>query len=195
VSDLRPAITVCVPTIPTRIDLLGRALASVSRQTLHASEVIVEVDHARTGAAATRQRCLDRVTTPLVAFLDDDDELFPRHLELLEAHLRSSGADVAYPWFEVAGGEDPFPDRFGQPFDPELIRVRSFVPITVLARTEALRAAGGFREAVNDRGWTNEDWVLWNALVDQGSTLSHLAKRTWTWHHWSGNTSGNPKNW
>lgn len=188
-------MTVCIPSIPTRNNLLGRALASVARQTLHATHVIVEMDGRRTGAAATRQRALDRVETPFVAFLDDDDELFPRHLELLLETQARTSADLVYPWFEVNGGDDPFPERFGLPFDEAALRQGQYIPVTVLARTESVRAAGGFQEFPQDWGGTNEDYRLWIEMLDQGAIFVHLPKITWTWYHDSGNTSGYAKNW
>ncbi len=76
-------VTVVIPTIPERSVFLRRALASVKSQTMQAEKVIVEVDAKYSGAAATRNRALKRVTTPWVAFLDDDDEFLPQHLDRL----------------------------------------------------------------------------------------------------------------
>jgi glycosyltransferase involved in cell wall biosynthesis len=189
------AVTVVIPTIPTRQRMFERALRSVARQTHGPAMTVVEIDLEKSGAAATRQRGLDRVETEFVAFLDDDDELFPRHLELLAAEQARTGADVVYPWFEVVGGTDPFPEMYGKPFDLDRLRTGQYIPITVLARTEAVRAAGGFREQMNELGWTQEDWVLWLTMADQGRSFVHLPRRTWSWHHHGGNTSGNAKNW
>jgi glycosyltransferase involved in cell wall biosynthesis len=76
-------ITVCIPTIPPRAKMLARALESVAEQTLQPAAIIVEYDHEHTGAAATKNRALAKVTTPLVAFLDDDDHFLPHHLAVL----------------------------------------------------------------------------------------------------------------
>jgi len=81
------AITVIVPTIPTRGELLNRALETVAAQTLQPAGVIVEMDQKREGAATVRNRALDRVSTEFVAFLDDDDELLPNHLKLLARYM------------------------------------------------------------------------------------------------------------
>lgn len=195
-------ISIVIPTIPPRAALLERALKSVDRQRLQPTSLIIETDHDHTGAAATRQRGLEHVTTPYVAFLDDDDELLPHHLSSLATHLTETGADVVYPWFSVeGGGTDPFPERFGADFDEAALRVRNYVPINVLARTEDVLAAGGFQAEPNEQGWQNEDWRLWLALLDAGKTFSHFSGRTWLWHHWTypngrvGNTSGNPERW
>lgn len=189
------AVTVCIPSIPPRTALLDRARRSVERQTRPADRVVIEIDDMKTGAAATRQRALDRVRTPFVAFLDDDDELFPRHLELLIETQVRTGADLVYPWFEVEGGTDPFSDRYGVPFDADALRLGQFIPITVLARTESVRDAGGFQEMPAEWGGTNEDYRLWLSMLDHGATFAHLPRITWTWHHWGGNTSGKSSRW
>ena len=65
-------ITVAIPTIPPRGALLQRAISSVLSQTLPAGGLSVAVDNQRSGAAGTRARALAAVTSPWVAFLDDD---------------------------------------------------------------------------------------------------------------------------
>jgi glycosyltransferase involved in cell wall biosynthesis len=57
--------------------------------------IVIEIDHDRTGSAATRNRALAKVDTEWVAFLDDDEEFLPQHLERVTAGQRQSGADVA----------------------------------------------------------------------------------------------------
>ena len=75
------------------------------------------------------------VHTPYVAYLDDDDRLKPNHLELLEHELRRTHADLVFPWFDVVGGDDPFPANEGRPFDPDK---PVQIPVTFLARTAAV---------------------------------------------------------
>src|SRR4051794_10970864 len=109
-------VAVVVPTIPPRVHLLHRALASVHDQTLRAAQVVVETDSDHTGAAATRNRGLARVETEFVAFLDDDDELMAHHLAVCLAELERTGADLVYPWFRISDGNDPFPGSFDRAF-------------------------------------------------------------------------------
>src|SRR3954468_15598121 len=88
---LRPGISVVVPTIPPRWQLLSRALESfnASVDELRRRKFTVPVhlatvtDGAKLGAAATRDRGLRSVETEWVAFLDDDDEFLPGHLSAL----------------------------------------------------------------------------------------------------------------
>ena len=187
-------ITVVIPTIGTRTELLERAAASVEAQTLQPTRLHVQLDTGREGAAATRNRALRHVDTEWVAFVDDDDELLPNHLRLCARAARLTGADVVYPGYECAGGDDPV-GCFGIPFDGELLKRRNFIPVTVLARTELVLAAGGFQEHPDDSGDPCEDWGLWLAMHEQGATFYHLPQKTWRWNLAPGSTRGRPDRW
>lgn len=187
-------ITIVIPTIAERYDLLQRALRTVDAQTLPPAAVLVEPDHDRAGAAATRNRALERVTTEWVAWLDDDDELYPDHLRKLARFATLGGYDVAYPGYDVDGGPDPV-GCFGLPFDRSLLQRRNYIPVTALCRTSAVRAAGGFRPHPDEHGDPCEDWGLWLAMADLGAKFGHLAVRTWRWHLSDTSTKGRPDRW
>jgi glycosyltransferase involved in cell wall biosynthesis len=186
-------ITVVIPTIASRHDLLVWALTSVRAQTLQPVAVEVELDRDREGAAATRNRALARVETEWVAFLDDDDLLNPEHLEDCLRHAHLTGADVVYPGCVAVGGDGPA-WRFGLPFDADLLRRHNYIPVTALCRTEMVKAVGGFRAHPDRAGYPCEDWGLWLALLDAGATFSHLPQRTWVWNIHAGNTFGRGAN-
>lgn len=167
----------------------------------------VEEDLDRTGAAATRNRALRTVSTEWVAFLDDDDQLYREHIRLCLAMALEHGADLVYPWFDVLvdGRIDnaydplaaprrgrlrsPFGLRFGDEQRDHILNTANFIPVTVLARTEAVRAAGGFPEDVRDC----EDWQLWRRMLDNGDKFVHLPKRTWIWSWHDEHTKGRGK--
>jgi glycosyltransferase involved in cell wall biosynthesis len=180
-------ISVIVPTIPGREQQLERALASVRAQTLQPARVIVERDDLREGAAVIRNRALQWVSTEYVAFCDDDDELYPDHLKKLGRFATLSEVDVAYPGYDCA--DDPV-NCHGIPFDPLLLRARNFIPVTVLARTEKVRAAGGFQPHPDANGDPCEDWGLWLAMLDLGAKFGHLPVRTWRWNYSPDTTKG-----
>jgi hypothetical protein len=133
-------ITVVIPTIYPRSHLLERALRSVEAQTYRAACVLVEVDTDREGPAAVRNRALEKVTTDWVAFLDDDDELYPNHLKLLARFVWATEVDVAYPGYDCTGQDKV--NCFGVPFNAEFLRQTNYIPVTVLARTDKIRASG-----------------------------------------------------
>jgi glycosyltransferase involved in cell wall biosynthesis len=197
-------ITVVIPTIAPRAVMLGRALESALGQVcgpgldrLEVTVVPVHDTHHH-GAATTRNAGLLQVTTEWVAFLDDDDTMEPGHLSALFECAQETGADLVYPWFHLPNGADPFPDRFGVPFDAAELTRRNFIPVTVLARTELIKAVGGFQPlntSTESGASPCEDWGCWQAMLAAGARFVHLPERTWTWNWWSGNTSGRGDRW
>jgi hypothetical protein len=196
-------ITVVIPTVGPRVELLKQALGSVAGQELHPAAIVIEEDKEHNGAPVTRQRGMDRVNTEVVAFLDDDDLFKPEHLQVLWDTMQATGADVVYPWFDVTDARgnplngDPFPQFFDLPWDktnPHLF------PISYLARTQVVRDAGGFVEASEElyghRLVSGEDWRL-ILHMNEIATIHHVPVRTWIWRHWGGNASGLPEkvNW
>jgi glycosyltransferase involved in cell wall biosynthesis len=174
-------ISIAIATHPPRMGPGGpyeRALASAQAQTLAPVAVQVALDVSGAGAAHTRNRALAMVETEWVAFLDSDDELYPDHLKLCARYARLTGVDVVYPGWD---GED-LTGMFGKPFDPALLERANYIPVTVLARTEAVRAAGGFQPHPDESGDPCEDWGLWLAICEQGAKFGHLPIRTWRMH-------------
>jgi glycosyltransferase involved in cell wall biosynthesis len=218
-------ITVCIATIPPRAKLLRRALASVTAQTLLPAAIVVEYDHEHTGAAATKNRAAAKATTPWLAFLDDDDQFLPHHLETLrQVQLDSSKnamqavnlgmptdgpADVVYSipdCPQLPGRRDPH-GRYGVPFDPEELRRRSYIQTTSLIRRHAFLGVGGFqlpagKTLPDGSPCPYDDWGLWLAMLDQECLFLHVPEVTFVWNHWGrgvkdvpGNTSGDPARW
>jgi len=194
-TDGTAQISVVIPTIRPRRRMLSRAVGSVGRQTLLPTALYLVDDRGKEGSAPTRQRGTDHVTTPYVAYLDDDDELLPSHLDHLVAALELTGADLVYPWFEVVGGLDPLAEHAGVPWDDAAPHT---IPVTFLARTDAVREAGGwwFDPAdPNQQQVGGEDDRLLRGLLGNGAKIVHLPEVTWRWHHHGENTSGLPTRW
>jgi hypothetical protein len=195
-------LTVVITTIPTRKVRLAKALRSVQSQTLLPFEVIVQEDTEKRGAPANRDAGLRRVTTPYVAFLDDDDYFYPDHLETLYRAAQETDADIVFSWFDVEGGTDPFPQNFGREWDPENPHQTT---VTTLCKTKTILDAGGFSTTIglNDielatfaQGNTiGEDFRMVLSANAQGAKIVHVPKRTWAYVHWGGNTSGMPNRW
>lgn len=193
-------VTVIIPAIPSRPEFLSRAMSSVALQTRQPDKLIVRFATDRKGAPDQRDDMLTMVDTEYVAPLDDDDWLFPHHLEtLLEVADRES-ADLVYPWFEVKGGTDPFPQFEGKPWDnaePHQI------PITALFRTRSVRDLGGWTEAWDTfdpecpgqdeyGNRAGEDYALVKRMAAAGMKIVHVPERTWAWRHHATNTMGLP---
>lgn len=189
-------IAVVIPTIPPRQALLQRAIASVQVQSLPVGALSVAVDTERRGAAGNRRDALQAVDAGRrrwVAFLDDDDEFLPTHIQELAAHAEETGADFVYSWFDtVPMGHDPFPAEFlTEPWWPDRPR---HTTITVMVRTELAQQVS-FDLRASTPEFANEDWAFILECNRLGK-ISHLCNRkTWLWHHDSGNTSGLPTRW
>jgi hypothetical protein len=212
-------ITVCIATIPPRSRELRRALASVAVQTLPPSAIVVEYDHEHTGAAATKNRAAAKADTPWLAFLDDDDQFLPDHLETLAHHVVDwlPRTDPSIGWSPdvvysiphcpgLPGDRDPH-GRYGVPFDPDELRRRSYIQTTSLIRRSEFVSAGGFqlpegRVLADGSPCPYDDWGLWLSLLDRGARFLHVPAVTFVWNHWGrgapglpGNTSGDPSRW
>lgn len=195
-----------ITTITGREHLLARAIKSVRNQTWKPHDLIVHHDEHRAGAAAARNRALTQVISPWVAWLDDDDELLPHHLQTCMRWAARTGADLVYPGMIAVGGRDPLAtpingilvNPFQVPFGPEqahhLRTVGNFIPITWCGRAQLIREAGGFPTPVADpskgSGRIEEDYGLLLKLLDRGAKIVHAPVRTWKYHFHQANTGG-----
>jgi glycosyltransferase involved in cell wall biosynthesis len=183
-------ITVIIPTIPPRRAMLNRATDSIRAQTHQAKATMAVRDDDHIGAGPVRTVGLMRVETDWVAFLDDDDEFKPDHLAKLCQAQDDTGADVLWPWFEVVGGTDPFPEHRGKQWD---IKAPHIFPICVLVRTELAQKTTGFRGTTGD--WMRDDFPFYEQIWKMGGIFHHIPDITWKWHHHFANTSGQPERW
>jgi hypothetical protein len=207
-KDVTREVTVVVPTIPGREELLVRALRSVEAQTWK-PRVIVIHDDDRRGAAWARNEGLAQVTTPWIAWLDDDDELLLNHVEVLLRAAKKHNADLVYSYPRFVNYVDPLAvsvngawvSPFGVPFGPEqeahLRTQGNFIPVTYLVRTRLARAVGGMPEGGTflvaptvGASAECEDYGFLLRLLDVGARLHHEPKMTWRYHVWGGNVGG-----
>ena len=188
-------VTVVVPHIPPRRAELLRALDSICAQTLLPSAVSIAVDLDREGSATTRSRALAAASTPFAAFLDDDDAFEINHLAEVVPVAEATGADVVYSGCTVVGPHgEIIPDReewgrFGLPFAADLLRQRSWLPVTSLVRTDLAQQVGGF---IYPPGSVFDDWGFYLRMLDAGARFVHHPVKSWVWHHHGANTSGQP---
>jgi Glycosyl transferase family 2 len=184
-------ITVVIPVWDAYVRWLPRAVASLADQ--RAALRIVVVDnasrvavpampgattlrlHRRVSVGAARNAGLAVVGTPLVCFLDADDELLPGALARLRDRLAPSSVaavPASIAWLEETGETVRW--DWPRPLAYRLCRhrrvfatvtaLRNAYPTTgALVRTAALRAAGGFADADHE-----EDWLPAVALAARG---------------------------
>lgn len=200
-------VSIVIPTVEGREELLAQALESVERQSVRPGAVIVQADTERAGAAPTRNAALTQVQTSWTGWLDDDDELLPNHVKVLVRGANNSGADLIYSYAEFVGGPDPLSsvDLNGK-FAPNPINVPwgsfpewwmrtkgNFIPVCYLVRTDLVRQVGGFPEPYSFDHPQNdcEDLGLLLRLLDAGAKFHHVCGvRTWIYRYHQGNVGG-----
>jgi len=185
-------ITVATPTIPPRVcnGMLEASNLSVREQTLlPEGGISVALDVDKRGAARTRQRALDAVRTKWVAFLDDDDWLYPNHLETLYQLVIEHGADYSYSWFD---GNNPFPMHKGRQMNPA---EPHHTTMTVLVRTELAKEVGFANHPDAPSEWSGEDWAFTLGCIKLGAKFIGTGDTTWHYNVHSGNTSGLQSRW
>lgn len=191
---MTPTVDVIIPTIPPRKHQRAAALDSVQAQTHQPRHVHLVVDHAHQGAAATRNRGLERAMNhpdgppDLVAFLDDDDWWYPNHLQT-HTELHRQGADFSYSWFD---GASPFPQHRGRQFDPADPHHTTIT--VVVARWVAQQVR--FR-LDHPPGWElpQEDWRYILDCRDAGARFLGTGEVTWHYSLHGLNTCGLGDRW
>jgi glycosyltransferase involved in cell wall biosynthesis len=190
-------VTVCIPTIPGREELLDRALGSVWAQTRPAAAVAIVRDGRRRGAWWARTVATQMALTGWVAFLDDDDVWKPNHLEVLCGAGERHHAGLVYGYPECIGDRDPLavvddtgrlvPSPISVPFGARqadyLRRVANFIPLGYVVRTHLVEEVGGFPEPFSAE-WpqAHEDWGFLVRLLDAGASFHNAGEITWEWH-------------
>lgn len=179
---------VITPTIAGREELLVECCESVKAQTVACAHH-VWLDTEQHGPALVRNTIMQRIDSEYVAFLDDDDLIDPGHLHALLDELERTGADLTFSRYRSVGAV-PQVERVPYWSDYAwgvMLGGRNLIPVTVVARREAVIAAGGFWPT--DR---YEDYSLWMRMLKRGAHFTHLPVETWTYRMLGGNRTHLP---
>ena len=191
-GELGPLVSVIVRT-KDRPGLLANAIRSIAGQTYANVEIVavndggMEVEdlvrslagnipvlytshETSRGRSAAANAGLRAARGSYLTFLDDDDVLYPDHVETLVSYLLATGEKVAYSSVLNVFFEGP-PDRpesrareelvFNHDFDPDLLLFENYIPnMSVLFSKEILPLVEGFHEGLV----LFEDWDFWIRL-------------------------------
>lgn len=206
-----PIVSVIIPVGPGHASSLIDALDSVQAQTLPEWECIVVNDtHGQLdltpwpwvrqrdphnvwdeetggqGAGFARNVGLEAARAPLVCFLDADDVLVPRALELLLKGLADSGGRYAYSdWLTLADErriDGQMTAHEVEEYDARAMLAGLRHAVTALIPTEWARAVGGFDEQLP----CFEDWDFFCKLAVSGYCGVRVARPLLIYRHGSG---------
>jgi glycosyltransferase involved in cell wall biosynthesis len=162
-------IAVLTPTLPERTEMLATCIASVKSQTRPANIHCIGLDTYRIGPAAIRNKLVRELPEEIdwLAFLDDDDQFLPRHLEKLSAVAED--ADVV---FSSSNLSNPalYPTH-----DYRRLVDGNYISITCLVRRSMFEFVGGF-----DKG-LYEDWGLWKKITSVVGRFVFVPEVTWVY--------------
>jgi len=199
---MKADVTICTATIPVRSELLQRCIRSVENQTLQPKKHLIQVDEKREGHAAMLDAMIAQAKTKYVAILDDDDELLPKHIEAIYKCIEETDADLVYPWFKYSNLPDGgHLEMFAyQPWSNGNVHQ---IPITWIAKREALLEVGGFTKDFNPDSYEvdnqgnriGHDFVMIQKLVAADKKIVHHPELTWIYHVGHPSTLGMPIRW
>lgn len=172
-------LTVIIPTVAGRGELLMEAVHSIEAQTLPPLGFKVATDHELAGPHAPLNELARGVYTTWLFRLDDDDLLDPDHFEVL-SHWLDDDADIVYTFCRIEGGGDDHPpgqfqDRWQAEYGWDYLRTTNFIPSAAAIRTSLWRELGGLRDH------PFEDWDFWVRALDAGARFRCVPAVTWTY--------------
>ncbi|MEM6701889.1 MAG: PIG-L family deacetylase [Acidobacteriota bacterium] len=206
VSD-GPLVSVVVRT-KDRPDLLAEALESVAASFYRNLEVLVVNDGGAPpstpenyplpidtvdlqpgrGRAGAAQAGVDAARGEYVAFLDDDDLVYPEHYATLVAALgagvRVVYSDAAVVAYELGDGWREVSRRipYSRDHDADLLRLENYIPLhTLLVERALCREVGAFDDSFD----SFEDWD-WLLRLSELTAFHHLPLVTCEYRHFLG---------
>lgn len=192
----RPSISVIMATHNRADKFLSKAIESVVGQSIDDWELIVVDDGStdnteevvksfkdkrikyikREEASGTHCRPLNEGIAAskgeYIAYLDDDNEYYPFHLEVLAKTLDNNPElDVAYCDMIIDYGDGKLVPGIAIDFDPQFLIRRNYIDTSeVMHRRDVVFAVGGWNEKV--KRFT--DWNLWARMAKWGARFQRV---------------------
>ncbi len=203
-----PEFSILLPT-HARSDVISFAIRSILAQQVQSFELLVVGDGAEDGTAeavlgfkdkritwmdlpkapgfgyANRNVALRQARGRYIAFLSDDDLLFPDHLMLLKRQL-DAGAVLACTraaWVSSDGIAAPFPNNLALPDEAAVFAdQRNSLPASCFAyRRDALDDPATWPEDIEKAG----DWHLWKQILTANPTVPLAVSPAYTVLHFA----------
>jgi hypothetical protein len=171
-------LTLVTATLPERAKMLNEMLETVSGQTVSPACHIVMRDYGA-GFVETINRAVSMVDTEFFCLVDDDDLLFPNHVEKLSSKLEKP-YDIVWTWCEVRG-RDWSPN---QGYQPGKLQTMNYIPSNMAMRTSLWRSLGGYRE-----GKGHPDWDMLKRAESAEADFLNIPEITWVYRFHGGNMS------
>lgn len=210
-----PLVSVVIPTY-NRLESLASAIKSVLAQTYENYEIIVVNDggidvssviksfnsnkiryfnhESNRGVSAARNTAIKAARGKYIAYLDDDDQYFPNHLQVLIEGLIDGAYKVAYSnSYEIRqklieNNYVTLDEKIAHQndFDKERLLICNYIPtLNIMHERDILDETGMFDEQLE----THEDWDLWIRMsrkylfkhIDQFTAMFFSSKEKWTY--------------
>ena len=209
-------ISIIVPVFNPPVRFLQECLASVLNQTARNWQLVVSDDGStdaqvceflaafsaengedprisvirgdNAGISAAQNRALDVVEHGYFGWLDHDDQLNPRAIELMSDAIANSAAppQVVYSAEDKIDGKGEHFELYCKPdFSPELLLTQMYLCHFTVFDTAIVRQAGGFRSEMDGA----QDFDLALRLLPHLTNVQHIPHPLYHWRAWSESTA------
>lgn len=140
------------------------------------------------GISAAQNRALERVTCEYFGWLDHDDRLNPRAVELMSEAIASGQLrpQVVYSDEDKIDAKGEHYELYCKPdFSPELLLTQMYLCHFTVFRTDLVRKHGGFRSEMDGA----QDFDLALRLLPELTDVRHIPLPLYHWRAWSESTA------
>lgn len=162
-----PQITLVTPSLPERAHLLAELLDCVAKQTVRPQAHIILVDDDK--YVPKMRKLVSMVKTEYYVEVDDDDLIYPDHVETLSNNLRG---DLVWTWCDVSGA----PWSYNSPYRPGVLQQLNYIPSNCAVRVKALEAVGGWLDVERP---DHPDWNILRRFENRRFVFHNVPKVTW----------------